>query len=658
MARSHRSSAWAIAAPALLLVTPHNSEEHKLIADRGAAQVVIPASVKLPAGLGFVAPEAAAASANVWLTVSGGTLSSTGWVVLNWKRPNNAGKYDFVALYESNAKPTNTDGYLANQWQWASKGTSHTTWTKYDPAKSYWIAYLKVDGSKKGLLDANCDKCPRTFLWREKLVTETVDDTKLGDYLARFKRAKRLAVGYDTSGQYDRKSICQDNCYWHGYGQLEDFNKKLWIPKQELAPEKCLMIPTRVANTSYGFTFGELVAFYGDYRRTVYAKDGECYLTPNDTHASVSFPGNNLQGEKFCPQDIPLVRYLHSIASGLVPPYGKKGNNFWNSVSSETYDGSAGWWGDEMMRIANVNDWHFANAAVAWYAGMHRLALRYAHEAQVTGDPKHWNHALHYEANALHTLTDLFAYGHVVCHGDVTSFETMQKASLTDAPRYKWMEDILRLGGGTRDAAGLVSIKGVGLPPIPSAADVAQREARDDALKSYRSTTDVELGLEKYQEHEDHDNFNDEGAIVRNLLGSEFRIYGDFGLQKLEDDDREMASTAVKVSLQKLFDAAVALQNGTKTVEQLGDSGSEYFEALKYVPVFVVDGRFKGRWTRYAKAIDDLTGAGVVPETWAACQLPRLTGRRKEGGLAAAPLPAAEGSACSTFPDVQPNRRR
>lgn len=83
--------------------------------------------------------------------------------------------------------------------------------------------------------------------------------------------------------------------------------------------------------------------------------------------------------------------YLEAIASGLQPPHGTFANEVSNTASLHEYD-EASWWGDHMLRLANVNDWHFGNTAVAWYTGMHRLALLYVKEA--IKDPKQWMRAL------------------------------------------------------------------------------------------------------------------------------------------------------------------------------------------------------------------------------------------------------------------------
>src|SRR5207244_2300265 len=114
----------------------------------------------------------------------------------------------------------------------------------------------------------------------------------------------------------------------------------------------------------------------------------------------------------FRPAPVVASDYLAGIGSGLWPPFGSLGDVTSNTADTEQDTFEAGWWGDEMMRIAAINDWHFSSAALAWYIGMHRMALKYV--ALAVHDPVYWNHALHYEANALHSLTDLFAFGHVV----------------------------------------------------------------------------------------------------------------------------------------------------------------------------------------------------------------------------------------------------
>jgi len=216
--------------------------------------------------------------------------------------------------------------------------------------------------------------------------------------------------------------------------------------------------------------------------------------------------------------------------------------------------------------------------------GLHRLALIYAQKA--SGDPKYWNQALHYEANALHSLTDLFAFGHVVTNRDETSHAIIEQSALLASAPYRWMENVLRMGGGKRDANGRVSLGS----KLPAIADL---------------------------------------PTVRNLNGTLFVIYGDGRLRDLNPDAKAQISGAVQASLQALFDAYVSMTERKVPIEDIGKAGSAYFAALRYVPVYVESDPntyFTGMWTRYARALKDISGSTQPIEKFEACQIPYLSG--------------------------------
>ena len=276
------------------------------------------------------------------------------------------------------------------------------------------------------------------------------------------------------------------------------------------------------------FTFGDLMSIYGDYRRTPYCDDtGACFLTHATTNTVTFNQGWDCYGALWAgrpdgsdgfplfsdcgwrPDPITTSNYLRRIAAGLWPPYGAAGNTFANTALEEDDYFEAGWWGDEMMRIAVSNDWHFSDAAVAWYVGMHRLALHYVNLART--DSKYWNHALHYEANALHSLSDLFAFGHVVTNRDETSFGVMSDDGLTGRTTYLWMENVMDQGGAQRDANGRISLTS----SLPASRTCTH--PRNDFLPSYIAGTG--WGNWARWEHTYHDDFNHSGAVVRNLRG-------------------------------------------------------------------------------------------------------------------------------------------
>ncbi len=438
------------------------------------------------------------------------------------------------------------------------------------------------------------------------------------EYLGFLKSAKTLAAGFDTNNTNDfdkSKAAVQDNCYWYTYMQL-DYNKKIRIPERGRLPEKVFYVPAYTGSQAAPFSIGELSAIYGDYRRTTHCStSGKCYLSNEDIQNVEFERGNVYYKDFYCPKPVASETYLRAIGSGVVPPFGSLGNNSANTANNDEYQ-EAGWWGDEMLRIANVNDWHFSSAGVAWYTGMHRLALLNA--AKAKDDPKYWITALHYEANALHSLVDLFAFGHVVTNRGESSHGMIKNKSLQNTRTYQWMENVMRVGGGQRAADGKITVQG----ELPAIADLSTE--RSDFLESDRGSWWLWARYEQVY----HDEFNKSGAVVKNLNGDTFNAYGDGRLHALPAADRLVIQNAVTTSVQALFEAYDAMVGGD-TVESIGAKGSSYFAALKYVPAYIVSDEndyFPGRWALYAKAIDDISGAGRVPSDWQQCKIPFLSG--------------------------------
>jgi len=285
-----------------------------------------------------------------------------------------------------------------------------------------------------------------------------------------------------------------------------------------------------------------------------------------------------------------------------------------------------------MMRIANANDWHFGNAAVAWYIGMHRLALHYVELARV--DPSYWNQALHYEANGLHSLTDLFCFGHIVTNRDQTSYGIIEDRGLTNRPARLWMENVLAMGGASRNANGRIALSG----NMPTVSDVTS--VRNDFMPTYQGVWANWSRIE----HDYHSLFNARGAAVRNLRGNYFTIGGDGGVRSMGQGSKNVIVEAVRVSVQSLFDAYERLEGGEQEAS-IAAEGSSYFEALKHIPVFVEfdsSQMFVGQWTRYAGHIAAITGSSALPANWTNCRMPYINGGEN--------LPTPDGSACTTFP--------
>ena len=476
-----------------------------------------------------------------------------------------------------------------------------------------------------------------------------------------YTAAKQLAVGYASNNStwdsacesvfgadphpaaYDQYRLrVQDNSYWdsghESFNQIEG-NMNMWIPPTDLVHGRTLWVSGYMDGTERTFTFGDLVSIYGDYRRTTHCVGGNCYLTDQPLSTIDFDRGVDCYGVwpfetcGYKPSPLRSDLYLKNIAAGLWPPYGCLGNISSNTANDDEYD-DAGWWGDEMMRIANVNDWHFSRAAMAWYVGMHRLALLHVDAART--DPSRWKAALHYEANALHSLTDLFCFGHIVTNRDETSHGVMVDKSLTGHAAYLWMENVLHMGGATRNGAGRVTLS-VALP------DVIDRVGpRNDFMRSYLGTW-ANWGR---WEHTYHSDFNASGATVRNLRGDRFHIRGDGQVRNYVDADRDVILGAVRTSLQRLFDAYVQLQGGA-SLGDVADPGSSYFDALEWIPVFVESeprNHFTGQWMRYAGALAEITGSSLVPASWGNCEMVYINGGEN--------LPTPSGDPCTTFPPI------
>lgn len=471
-----------------------------------------------------------------------------------------------------------------------------------------------------------------------------------------YPNAKNFAVGFaanvnnyeatvcflgndpDYPSQFDdQKKGIQDTSYWTNFIQLEG-NFNIWIPPQSMVDPRVLYVTAYLDNNARVFTLGDLVSIYGDYRRTTHCVDGRCDLT-NGNLTNMTFPNGTdcfgiwpFQDCGYRPVPMRADHYLRRIAAGLWPPYGCLGNVVANTATDTQWN-DAGWWGDEMMRIANSNDWHFSSAAVAWYVGLHRKALLAVDEART--DPSAWNKALHYEANALHSLTDLFCFGHIVTNRDETTTGIIRDRSLTGHDSYLWMEHVIATGGGFRDNDGIVR-------PDPTLPAITERaNPRNEFMETYQG----DWAIWSKNEHSFHGSFNKNGATVRNLLGERFEIRGDAKLRGLNEADIAPIEAAVRESVEALFEAWNRLRAG-EPVDRIGAAGSSYFAALKRLPVFVEKDhqhKFDGRWVRYAHFISEVSGSKHVPADWDACEMQYINGGKS--------LPS-NSNGCAIFPEV------
>jgi len=521
------------------------------------------------------------------------------------------------------------------------------------------------------------------------MVSMTKDEDR-----AAYAAAKLLAVGFasnDLADYSEDVKKVQDHSYWTGYAQRgsvdgpPEGNLWLWIPPDDFLVTQRLQIPADDTWPGATFSLGQLVALYGDFRKTTFCDEGVCYLTNADTETVkfdqgwdwFGFPTNN----GWRPDPVNAAVYLQAIGSGLWPPYGSAGNATSNTAGDTDYF-EAGWWGDELLRIAAVNDWHFATAALAWYVGMHRLALHYV--ALAVDNPDYWVAALHYEANALHSFTDLFAFGHVVTHRGPSSWGVVQEedSGYQNTQTWQWMQHVLVLGGAQRvdyECPGLLSYTcrrveyPAGAIQLPAITEPAH--GRDDFLPTYAPGAWANWSL---TEKRYHSAFNDAGACVRNLRGDAFRIRGDGHLRSMTDANGDedtslcgaptvpgltVITDGVTLSVQSLFDAYAALAAGETTLDALTAPGSASFAALHTLPLYVISnteaastslagitfdygaGHFTGRWVNYAGAIQDIAGAEVLPPDWASCRIPFIDGGHD--------LPPQNQDSCQPFPVLQ-----
>jgi hypothetical protein len=78
---------------------------------------------------------------SVWLT-----YDANGYIVLHWS-VSDPGAKDFVALYASNPSTAGTNGYVAFNWQWATKGNSFVTGRPnfFESSHGWYVAYIQED---------------------------------------------------------------------------------------------------------------------------------------------------------------------------------------------------------------------------------------------------------------------------------------------------------------------------------------------------------------------------------------------------------------------------------------------------------------------------------------------------------------------------------
>jgi hypothetical protein len=221
--------------------------------------------------------------------------------------------------------------------------------------------------------------------------------------------------------------------------------------------------------------------------------------------------------------------------------------------------------GVKYLLLASLNQTHFSSVAVATYQTWHQKAIDLAADAAQSGDGQKLWLALHYEALACHSLTDLFAPG----HDFVDRRDAVQKI----------------LGGyGDLKKAGWTN-------PL-------------EAIKAgWESLTGI---AESYTEHKYlHDQFNTNGSDLQNLRGESWRGYGDDGLGRMDATGQAEPAKAVEISLTTLFTAYESFVNAAKSGglaalrAQLRAAPASY-EALTLVPVQFRRATYFDKWTTKA----------------------------------------------------------
>ncbi|MBS2024615.1 MAG: hypothetical protein JST92_19610 [Deltaproteobacteria bacterium] len=257
-------------------------------------------------------------------------------------------------------------------------------------------------------------------------------------------------------------------------------------------------------------TFGELVERYGDHRDTIDAM----LATP--------------------PSELKVIKHAADTT----------GNTYNNPKEQANYLG-----------LAAKNITHFGTSAVYTYYLYHQTAIGYAYLAAENNDPNKMWEALHYEARAVHSLTDLFAPGHLFVDRTGVQNVIAGERGLTD--------------GKTA---------------------VARLSALNTWLKGSAQGVYDKYGPKK------HDEFNASGANVKNLaLGDAYWwTYGDGKYYSMNSTGKDGPYSAAVKSVVDLLSAykfmLLAKQGkaGGKTARAMWQerlTSAQTYDALREVPV-------------------------------------------------------------------------
>jgi hypothetical protein len=285
------------------------------------------------------------------------------------------------------------------------------------------------------------------------------------------------------------------------------------------------------------FTFGDLVAVYGDYMRDV----------------------DDLMG--WSPGRYSVLKSIVSTDDATGPA----------KAPEAAHAGE----------LVIVNKTHFSTVAVQTYVKWHTKAL------ELAANPATVWQALHYEALALHSLTDLFAVGHMTVDRQVSvaiieegMHEMATKSSQGSPPPAKHTRAWWDLAGKAYDA-------------VASAATSVKDfvEGKVEQGEGFLKTVfgKVIAAFENVL----HNGYNYWGAQLQNLHdNSWWQGYGDHRYASSTDHQTHI-DNAVKASITTVLQVA----NGKKLTK-----ASDKFAALQYLPI-----RVKGAYTTQLPAIGAMT---------------------------------------------------
>lgn len=213
--------------------------------------------------------------------------------------------------------------------------------------------------------------------------------------------------------------------------------------------------------------------------------------------------------------------------------------------------------GVRQLELLSLNKTHFSSIAAATYFDVHARALEHAAAAGSTGDRSRLWSALHAEALALHSLTDLFAPGHLF------------------VDRREHVANVLN---GRRKLSGVLR------NPL-------------QALKGFASLAKGLWGGRETQVI--HDRLNKVGVEVKHARGEAWLAYGDKDRHRQTRAASRIAERAVAESLdslRRIFELArerAKDKAGARSFADLARSGA-YHGALQNVPTHFRNAKFDG----------------------------------------------------------------